>query len=115
MSMIVVLATDDIIDGQVRVAGQVVTVPDGYANVRRVLRNLADATDDNTQHFFAIGLRKLQAILQVDFPQFWVSLQKKPAVQNKIIQELREQPKFLLRALDEPAWFVKTVMERLNA
>lgn len=48
MSMIVVLATDDIIDGQVRVAGQVVTVPDGYANVRRVLRNLADATDDNT-------------------------------------------------------------------
>ena len=115
MSIVVVLQSDDIIDGKVRVAGEVVAVPDSYANVRRVLRNQDKDTEDNAQDFFAIGLRKLQAILQSEFPQFWAALQKKPAVQDKIIQELREQPKFLRQALDEPAWFVKTVTERLNA
>ena len=115
MSIIVVLENDDIIENQVRVAGEVVAVPDGYANVRRVIRNQDKDTEDNAQGFFVIGVRKLQAILQADFPQFWAALQKKPAVQDKIIQELRERPKFLRQALDEPAWFVKTVTERLNA
>lgn len=115
MRMIVVLETDDIIDGVLRVAGQVVTVDDGYTNYRRILRKLADEADQNVRGFFNAGLRKLQAILQFDYPQFWAALQKKPKVQDAIIQQLREQPDYLRRALNEPDWFVKVVTEKLGA
>ena len=111
---IAILAVDDIIDGKRRVAGEVVTVPDGYANVRRILRDLSTVADRNRDDFFVIGLRKLQAILQADFPAEWAALQKRPAVQEKIIAELREQPKFLRRALDDPQWFIDTVRKRLQ-
>lgn len=111
---IAILADDDIIDGKRRVAGEVVTVPDGYANVRRVLRDLSTVADRNRDDFFVVGLRKLQAILMDDFPAEWAALQKRPAVQEKIIAELREQPKFLKRALDDPKWFVDVVKKRLQ-
>jgi len=111
---IAILATDDIIAGKRRVAGEVVTVPDGYSNVRRVLRDLKDTADRNRDDFFEIGLRKLWAILMADFPAVWAALQKRPALQAKIMQELREQPKFLRRALDDPQWFVDTVKKRLQ-
>jgi len=111
---IAILATDDIINGKLRTRGEVVTVPDGYSNVRRVLRTLNDVADRNRDNFFGIGLRKLQAILMANFPQVWAALQKRPAVQAKIMQELREQPKFLIRALDDPQWFVEVVKERLQ-
>lgn len=111
---IAILATDDIINGKYRVRGEVVTVPDGYANVRRVLRSLTDATNRNRDDFFEIGLRKLQAVLMADFPKEWAALQKRPEVQEKIIAELREEPKFLKRALDDPRWFIDTVKKRMQ-
>jgi len=111
---IAIIATDDIIDGKRRVAGEVVTVPDGYANIRRVLRDLSTVADRNRDDFFVIGLRKLQAILMADFPAEWAALQKRPALQEKIVAELREQPKFLRRALDDPQWFVDVVKKRLT-
>lgn len=111
---IAILAADDIIDGKHHVAGEVVTVPDGYTNVRRILRDLSTVANRNRDDFFEIGLRKLQAILQADFPAEWEALQKRPAVQKKIIAELREQPKFLKRALDDPKWFVNVVKKRIQ-
>jgi len=111
---IAILATDDIINGKRRVRGEVVTVPDGYANVRRVLRSLTDTENRNRDDFFEIGLRKLKAILMADFPKEWAALQKRPALQEKIIAELREQPKFLKRALGEPQWFIDVVKKRMQ-
>jgi len=112
--IVVVLAEDDIIEGALRVAGQVVTVDDAYTNVRRVLRKLEEETDRNTESFFVQGLRKLQAILQRDYPDFWAVLENRPAVRQTIIQELRDQPQFLRRALNDPAWFVAQVQKRLS-
>lgn len=111
--IVAVLAEDDIIEGVLRVAGQVVTVDNTYANVRRVLRKLDDEADRNTESFFILGLRKLQAILQRDYPAFWTALENRPAVQKAIIQELRAQPQFLRKALNDPAWFVEAVKARL--
>lgn len=109
---IVILADDDIVNGKLRSRGEVCIVPDDYTNARRVIRQLAEATNRNAEQFFAIGLRKLQAILQADYPQFWQALERRPQVQQAIIRELREQPKFLQRALKEPQWFVNTVTKR---
>lgn len=111
---IAILAADDIIDGKRRVAGEVVIVPDGYTNARRILHDLSTVAARNRDDFFVIGLRKLQAILMADFPAEWAALQKRPAVQEKIVQELREQPKFLKRALDDPQWFVDVVRKRIQ-
>lgn len=110
---IVILADDDIINGKLRTRGEVVAVPDGYTNVRRVIRQQSkESASRITEEFFVIGLRKLQSILQADYPQFWQALERRPQVQQAIIQELREQPKFLQRALKEPQWFVDTVTKR---
>lgn len=109
---IVIIDRDDIINGKLRTRGEVVTVPDGYTNVRQVLRTLSEATNHNAEALFAVGLRKLQAILQADYPQFWQALERRPQVQQAIIRELRERPKFLQRALKEPQWFVDTVTKR---
>lgn len=109
---IVIIDQDDIIAGKLRRRGEVCTVPDGYANVRRTIRQLDEATNRNAERFFAVGLRKLQAILQADYPQFWQALERRPQIQAAITRELREQPKFLQRALKEPQWFVDTVTKR---
>lgn len=111
---IVILADDDIINGKLRRRGEVCTVPDGYANVRRVIRQLAEATDRNVEQFFIVGLRKLEAVLKADYPQFWQALERRPQVQAAIIRELREQPKFLRRALEDTQWFVDVVTKRVQ-
>ncbi len=111
---IVVLDADDIIGDSLRAAGEVVPVPDGYTNVRRVLRTLDQEIDGNAAELFVVGLRKLQGILQADYPQFWQALQARPGVQAAIIRELREQPNLLRRALKDSAWFVETVTARLQ-
>lgn len=125
---VIILDDDDVIDGVPRVAGEVVTVVDDYGGtVRRVVverveqRNRVDTESKIEQikerkrsEMFREALAKLQAILQADYPQFWAALQKRPAVQEQIIDEMRDNPEILRRALEDPQWFVDEVTRRLG-
>ena len=116
MAQIVILAEDDVIRGVRRVAGEYVTVPDGYSNTRRVVKNLADVWHRNEADFVEAGLKKLARILQEDYPKFWTQFNddRNADLRQKITQRLRDEPKYLQRAINEPGWFVETVTEMVR-
>lgn len=131
--MAVFLADDDIIDGEPRRAGELVTVPDDYDpdNIRSIVRrNLeqfhrqeqtdrrqrAESKKDtrSKEKQFQAALAKLKAILQADYPQFWNKLSNRPALLAKIIEEMRADVSILQHALSDPKWFVDTVTKRFT-
>ena len=125
---IIILADDDIIAGVPRSRGEVVAVADSYGdNIRRVIAEHVEQRDRQAveakiekvkgrkrEEIFREALAKLIAILQADYSQFWAALQKRPAVQDAIIQEMRENPDILRRAIEDPQWFVDEVTKRFK-
>lgn len=112
---IIVIGEDDVIDGRHVVAGQVIVAPDNYANVRRVLRDVADVKNRNKSDFFIAGLKKLDALLAADYPQIWKQFHANVEIREKIITRLREEPEYLQRALVEIEWFVEMLKKGKNA
>ena len=125
---IIILDADTIINGVPRSRGEVVSVPDSYAeDVRRVVAEHVDlrnservaafrerVKDRKFNERFKEGLEKLQAILQADYRQFWNALQQRQEVQDAIVAEMRDNPELLQRALDDPQWFVDIVTARFG-
>lgn len=96
---IVVLATDDIIDGVVRVAGEVVTVSDGYTNVRRVIRDLSEVTAANQQQYTVITWQKFVDMFREQYPDFLYVEEKYP----ELVAAVSVRPTLLLRLMSDPA------------
>jgi hypothetical protein len=127
--MAVYLLDDDIIDGALHAAGELVAVPDDYDpdNIARIVRrnleqNAQTAVDDRQKRIaqrkfekrFQTGLQRLRTILQADYPVFWNKLSNRPVLLQKIIDEMREDVSILQRALADPQWFVDEVTKRFN-
>lgn len=99
---VVVLASDDIIDGVARVAGEVVTVPDGYANVRRVIRDLSEVVATNQQQYTAITWQKFVDMFKEQYPDFLYVEEKYP----ELVAAVSVRPTLLQRLMSDPALIV---------
>lgn len=112
---IIVLQEPDIINGVLRVAGEVVIVSDDYANVRRVIQQTDTRKAANEQDFAEVGIKKLIEILQGKYLEFWQQLEKEqPELLDKALIELRENPDLLRQALDDPQGFVDRIMKEMG-
>lgn len=108
---IVIIDTDDLINGRLVVAGQVVTVPDDYGNVRRVLRTLTQQGQAQKDKKAGIGLRKLANLLAEQYPQEWQWLNrpKNQTVYDELMEWLRADASRITRALRNPDWLIERV------
>ena len=113
---IVVIDTDDLISGRLVVAGQVITVPDDYANVRRVLKTLVNEERQRNQRKREIGQRKLAKLLEEQYPQEWQRLNrpKNAEVLAELINWLNDKPNRITKALSDPEWLVKRIKAALR-
>lgn len=103
--------------GRIVVAGQFVVVPEGYTNIRRVIRQLRDVKQNNNGQLVNIGLRKLASILADQYPQEWNWLNR-PAnkdTYDEVISWLRADPQRIKRAIKKPEWFANRVRKYVQA
>lgn len=131
--MAVFLKEPDIIGGIPRNAGELVVVPDDYDqdNISQTVRRNVEQFHEQEQitrrqevenkreerqrgKRFKVGLTKLQEVLQADYSQFWNKLSNRPALLDRIIEEMRADTSILQHALDDPQWFVNEVTKRFG-
>jgi len=96
---IVVLDSNDIIDGVARVAGEVVTVPDNYSNVRRVIRDLSTVAMAKQQQYTAITWQKFVDMFKEQYPDFLYVEGKYP----ELVAAVSVRPTLLQRLMSDPA------------
>lgn len=117
MSMIVVLATDDLIDGVPRVAGQVVTVSDGYANVRRIISRSETVAQANQDTETALTWRKFVDMFKAQYPDFLYVEEKFPALvaavsaRPALIQRLMVEPQLIIDMLASEEYAMQVIGE----
>ena len=96
---IVVLDSNDIIDGVARVAGEVVTVPDNYSNVRRVIRDLSTVAMAKQQQYTAITWQKFVDMFKEQYSDFLYVEGKYP----ELVAAVSVRPTLLQRLMSDPA------------
>ena len=98
MSKIVVLATDDVIAGKLRRRGEVVTVPDGFTNVRRVIQDLQDVVTSNQRDKTRVTWQKFVEMFSEQYPDFMYVERDFP----DLVAAVSARPRLIERLMVEP-------------